>query len=54
VAKKDKPIIIPGYRKMQQVAALPGHQNRAKRNIKTAEKKKIKYFPNPDQVSSNY
>ena len=52
--EKDKPVVICGKRDMQYMTALPGHQYRAKGNIETTEKKKIKYFPDPDQVSSNY
>ena len=47
--KKDEQVIVPGNDQVQQMAALPGHQNCAKRNINTAEKKKINNFPNPDQ-----
>jgi hypothetical protein len=47
--KKNEPVIVPGNGQMQQMAALPGHDNCAKRNINATEKKKIKNFPDPNQ-----
>ena len=35
--KKNKPIIIAGNGHVQQMTALPGHQNSAKRNVYAAE-----------------
>ena len=50
--KKNEPVIVTGNVQKQQMTALPGHQNRAKRNINTTEKKKIENFPDPDQCLS--
>jgi hypothetical protein len=47
--KKNKPIVFGRYSQMKKVAALPGHQYRAKGNIQAAEKKKIKNFADPSQ-----
>jgi hypothetical protein len=36
------------------MTALPGHNDCTKRNINTAEKKKIENFPDPSQGILNY
>ena len=52
--KKYEPVIIGGNIHVQNMPALPGHQNGTQRDIKTAEKKIIESFPNPNQSMPNY
>jgi len=47
--KKNKPVIIAGNIKMKKVTALPGHKNRAERDVNAAKNKKIKDFPETGQ-----